>query len=147
MAFFREAKGISQDVEEGSNPNPIYNRISTKIHEAAEQFEAVNPSAKHPNVLVFITYDDFWDKDDLFGTITGNFEPDNEPPTLMFIKYSHGRIKDEKFQIHLYIWMYVLVTKSQPKGYSLFNVDDLHYRKLYQLFNFYPEKLTRHDLA
>src|SRR5713101_5796572 len=41
----------------GARPDPIFNRLTTRIHEAAGQFEAVNPARDYPNILVFANSD------------------------------------------------------------------------------------------
>lgn len=37
----------------GLRHDPIYNRLADRIHDAAKQFEAVNPDHEFPNVLIF----------------------------------------------------------------------------------------------
>jgi hypothetical protein len=37
----------------GLRHDPIYNRLADRIHNAANQFEAVNPDRQFPNVLIF----------------------------------------------------------------------------------------------
>ena len=134
LAFFCEVKGISQNVPSGVHADSIYNRITTKIHEAVQQFEAVNPTGAESNALAFVTDDDFWDEDDLIQTMKGTFDADNGSCDRIYIKYSQGRIKDEKYRIHLYIWMRAVFHRNQPRTYLLFSEDEHHYKALCQLF-------------
>src|SRR5213595_3426775 len=41
----------------GARPDPIFNRLTVHIHEAAKQFGAVNPDRGVPNVLIFTNSD------------------------------------------------------------------------------------------
>lgn len=118
LIFFCEVKSIARDdwMERsvaGAPPgrivirggdDPRFNRISNKIHEAIKQFEAVNPNSEYPNVLAFMNHDDMCGWLDLYGVVTGNFLAEGGKKYKIYDKYSEGRLKGEKFKIHLYIW-------------------------------------------
>lgn len=88
----------------GLRPDPIYNRLSNHIHEAAQQFNAVNPNHAYPNVLVFANSDRQCGAEDLRGVITGNFYARGGAVEPIYTQYSNGRIREEKFVIDAYIW-------------------------------------------
>lgn len=118
LAFFCEVKTIERDtwledkilnappltIVGGGRNDPTFNRIANKIHEASQQFEAVNPDSGYPNVLAFVNHDDYCGIRDLDSVLTGQFFADGGKLYSIYEKYSEGRIKEEKFQIHLYIW-------------------------------------------
>lgn len=104
LAFFCEVKTSGETVD-GYRNDPIFNRISNKIHEAVKQFDAVNPNLKYPNVLFFVNHDDICVFDDLVSVITGDLVADDGSRNDIYSKFSDGRIKEEKFRIHLFIWI------------------------------------------
>jgi len=89
----------------GARTDPIYNRLTGAIHKAVQQFDAVNKSRKHPNVLAILNHDDKCGFEDLIAIITGNFYAADGTAHPIFRKFSHGRIKNEKEKIHLIIWL------------------------------------------
>jgi len=86
LAFSCEIKTMQQDewldrqlakvppgtLAGGLRPDPTYNRISTHIHGAATQLDAVNAAGEYPNVLAFVNYDFEADSSDLGAVLTGN---------------------------------------------------------------------------
>lgn len=105
FVLYAEAKHVQEDNWEGGLRNdPIFNRLSNRVHEAAKQFAAVNPDYKLPNVLVFTNSDRLCSVQDLKCVLTGNQEIDSGPPEPMFKNISEGRIRDEKHSIDLYVW-------------------------------------------
>lgn len=105
FAFYCEIKEIAKDNWLGGDkPDPILNRISDDIHTAVKQFDSVNPELEHPNVLVFVNNDDRCGSLDLVGVLTGLLLTEGGGAVPIYLKYSHGRIKDEKNRIHLYLW-------------------------------------------
>lgn len=135
LVFFCEVKSIERDdwlkklvenappgviVAEGGK-DPRYNRISSKIHEASQQFNAVNPHQEYPNVLIFANHDRYCSWSDLISITTGNFFAEGGRTYPIYRKFSEGRIQEEKFQINLYIW-----------------IDDNNDERY--LFNFYEKK-------
>ena len=105
FAFYCEIKEIAKDDWlGGAKPDPVFNRISDDIHTAVKQFNSVNPDLEHPNVLAFVNNDDRCGSLDLIGVLTGHLLLDDGGAAPIYLKYSHGRIKDEKNLIHLYLW-------------------------------------------
>jgi len=151
LAFFCEVKTIKRDtwledqilnappltIVGGGRNDPRFNRISNKIHEASQQFQAVNPDSECPNVLAFINHDDSCTPSDLHSVLTGLFFAEGGSLHPIYTKYSEGRIRKEKFQIHLYIWM------DDFKGdYYVFNkADKRHLNSLCSYFGKKPESI------
>jgi len=67
----------------------LINRLTSHIHKAIKQFDAVNPHLESANVLAMVNLDDIYDSNDFFH-IVENYK---------------GWIENEKYRIHLYIWM------------------------------------------
>jgi len=88
----------------GVRQDPIFNRISNHIHEAAQQFSAVNPDRVCPNILVFANSDTHSDARDLDSVLTGLFRVKGGADEPIYKQYSEGRIQKEKHLIDLYIW-------------------------------------------
>lgn len=97
LKFLCEVKSIQGD--------SALNNISSKIHESAKQFRSVELSL--PNVLVFCNHhDNEWINSlDLRAVLTGNFYSENGERSKIYATYSDGRIKEEKYDIALYIWL------------------------------------------
>lgn len=151
FAFFCEVKGISRDgwldgqlekvpkgqLAGGLRPDPIYNRLSSKIHEAVKQFDAVNPGADLPNVLVLVNHDDLCDWKDLISVTTGKVLTDDGRSLDIFRKYSEGRIRDERWRIHLYIWL-----DDFKDDHKFFNMNATsHKEKLCEYFTVDPDTI------
>jgi hypothetical protein len=106
LVFFCEVKTISHDEwSDGARNDPVFNRISNKIHEAVQQFDAINPTLEYPNVLAFVNHDNMCDSLDLVAVTTGHFLSEEGGRHPIYLQFSEGRIKEEKFRIHLYIWI------------------------------------------
>ena len=88
----------------GSRADPTYNRLSSHIHNAVGQFDAINPTMEHTNVLAFVNGDDETDFTDLIQVLTGNAYCDNGEVVPMFRAYSEGKIREEKLRVQLYLW-------------------------------------------
>lgn len=105
LMAYCEAKHIQQDNwTSGLRPDPVFNRISNHIHEAAQQFTAVNPVHEYPNILVFANSDRMCDARDLDSVITGLFRVEGGKDEAIYTQYSEGRIREEKHSVDLYIW-------------------------------------------
>ncbi len=89
----------------GERNDPIFNRLTADIHEAVKQFDAVNGEQNYPNVLALVNHDDMSGINDLLGILTGNFYANDGTAHPIYRQFSHGRIKDEKGRIHLFIWL------------------------------------------
>lgn len=105
FAFFCEVKTISPDERWGILHDSTFNMLTNKIHTAIKQFNAVNPQLEYPNVLAFVNHDRRRGWMDLYGVLTGGSLADGGGHPLIYLKFSEGRIRDEKEQIHLYIWI------------------------------------------
>lgn len=104
FAFYCEVKEVAEDPWLlGERPDPIFNRLSDDIHEGVKQFDGVNCDLKHPNVLALVNNDRMCGSLDLLCVLTGHLLTKKgwEP---VYIKYSQGRIRDEKYRIDLYLW-------------------------------------------
>ena len=89
----------------GLRPDPIFNRISNAVHTAFKQFESVNSDHRMLNFLFLVNHDTSAKPEDLDRVLTGYENPlhGGFDPTCM--QFSQGRIREEKMQIDLYVWM------------------------------------------
>jgi len=126
----------------GGRPDPIYNRLANRVHEAVKQFDAVNPDFNYPNALVLMNFDDMSDFEDLIAVLTGHLPGLTEDYYPSFYEYSEGRIREEKFRIHLYIWIDVFRPqiqffevenpfKKRHGKFCLFNTTDSNHTKIF----------------
>jgi len=118
LAFYCEVKTAQEDewldkqlaaappltLVGGSRPDPTYNRVSSHVHNAVQQFDAVNPLTEVPNVLAIVNGDKGAGFTDLIQVLTGNAYCDSGNVVPMFREYSEGRIRDEQLRVHLYLW-------------------------------------------
>lgn len=119
VLFFCEVKTVARDewlkqqlnavppgtLAGGARKDPIFNHISNKIHEAVQQFDAVNSDLKYPNVLIFVNHDDQCNFLDLVAINTGYFLAESGRKYPIYLQFSEGQIREEKYRIHLYIWI------------------------------------------
>lgn len=117
LAFYCEVKTAQEDawletqiagVPDGSlgggvRRDPTYNRISSYVHDAVGQFNAANAECRYPNVLAIVNNDLEAGLSDLLAVLTGDAYTESGPIRL-FGRYSDGRIREEKYRIHLYLW-------------------------------------------
>ena len=99
----------------GERQDPIFNRLSKDIYDAARQFRAVNDSQEHANVLMLINQDALCSFEDLVSVLTGNFYDISGQIYPIYKKWSDGRINDSKRDIHLYIWLDSFSAKPIPR--------------------------------
>ena len=71
LAFYLEEKTLEPASLEWKRIDPIYQSIASHFHEAARQFESVNPDRSVPNVLSFTNLDPSRDVNYLFTSLTG----------------------------------------------------------------------------
>lgn len=126
----------------GSRPDPVYNRLTTHIHNAAKQFQAVNPDHKFPNVLVFANSDHHCGMTDLVSVLTGNFYSDSGSVDPIFKGFSEGRIREEKYLIDLYVWHNDFAGAKQTEQF-FWNEGSPHYQALCTLLGSNPENHKR----
>lgn len=129
----------------GVRRDPIYNRLSTHVHTAAKQFEAVNSSREYPNVLVFTSSDRHCKVGDLVSVLTGNFYAESGLIEPMFKQYSDGRIREEKHTIDLYVWHNDWPDAKHAEQF-FWNEGSPHYTTLCALFESDPAKQKRFAL-
>ena len=101
-----QLSGVVQgELAGGVRSDPIFNRLAADIYEAAGQFNAFNEDQNYPNVLALVNHDKNCGFDDLVSVLTGNFYSDSRKAYPIYRQFSHGRIKEKKDQIHLFIWL------------------------------------------
>jgi hypothetical protein len=119
FAFFCEVKTVAYDtwldkqlkdapeltLVGGLRKDPTFNRLTSHIHKAAKQFNAVNPNLDDANVLIFVNDDFHTDFYDLVGVITGCCYTTEGEVLPIYRNFSEGRIKRDKYRIHLYLWL------------------------------------------
>ena len=126
----------------GVRHDPRFNRLTTDIHEAVKQFDAVNPDLQHANVLIFVNnLDSNCRFLDLLSAITGNFFADTGESFPIYTAYSEGRIKNEKLRVHLYVWL-----DRDGKAYKFFpDLIGQHEKDLCSCFGKDPSDIPRLD--
>lgn len=166
FAFYCEVKCAQQDVwlddkimraPHGvvGRPDPTFNRLTAHIHKAIQQFNDVNPDMNYPNVIAFVNFDWGSDYNDLIGVLNGQFISDDGNNYPIYAQYSEGRIRYDKYRIHLYLWIDELLPGTQvytlngPRNncpvMMLFNIFD--YTHLSILCNYFnvEEPLVGHN--
>jgi hypothetical protein len=132
FAFFCEVKEIKKDNwANGVRSDPIFNRLTDDIHKAVKQFNSVNASLEHPNVLAFVNNDEQCGFLDLLGVLSGRLMLENGGSAPLYLKYSGGRIKIEKDLIHFYLWF----DAFKPQKILFNTIDTRHFDKLCNFFN------------
>lgn len=121
----------------GMRSDPIFNRLTKHIHEAVRQFDAVNDTRQHPNVLALVNYDPICGFPDLLAVITGNFYADDGGSYPIYRQYSEGRMKRDRVRVDLYLWF-----DSRGEHHFLFSrVDARHYSALCEWFGKDPDAI------
>lgn len=124
----------------GARNDPVYNRLTDDIHKAAKQFGAVNPKDMVPNVLVFVNHDSMCDRQDLVGVLTGDFVAEDGSAHRIYTKFSEGRIKKDKYRVHLYCW----VEDGRTRAYVFNNSHKDHRRVLCKLLSLDSKRIRSH---
>lgn len=114
----------------GARNDPIFSRLTKDIHEAAKQFDAVNKDQGHPNVVARVNHDDMCGFNDLLGILTGNFYANDGTAHPIYRQFSHGRIKDEKGKVHLFIW----IDDHKPDRFLFSQTEETHHAALCAAF-------------
>ena len=87
-----------------TRPSPTSNNLARQIESAVEQFDAVNPDHKLPNVLVIVNHAPGRTRSDLHVTLTGIQVPDG--PRLFTLKPDRQRqISEAAQRIDLFLWI------------------------------------------
>jgi hypothetical protein len=153
LKFFCEVKSIDVDswldkqldaapsgvVVGGLRNDPIYNRLTSDVHAAVKQFDAVNEDLNHPNVLALANHDKKCGFIDLIAVITGYALTNEGGPLPFFGKFSKGRIRLEKERIHLFIWK----DDFKPKQFLLSQSHTSHHDTLCNIFGINPNSIKQ----
>lgn len=100
-----ELKSIIDYEFYGERHDPTYNKIQNKIHEAAKQFESVNPDHFKPNIVFFINHSSMVGWQDLWYVLTGQATPPNQPTEPIDLRYLHRLTKKGDLTIiDYFIW-------------------------------------------
>ena len=143
--FYCEVKSISKDewlnqqlkspdpdgMAGGLRNDPTYNRLTADIHQAIKQFDAVNKDQKYPNVLSFVNHNHMCDNWDLISILTGNAYTNDGEILPIYRQFSHGRIKNERKNIHLFIWL----DDRKPDQLLFSQTNENHHAALCKMFN------------
>ncbi len=126
----------------GLRNDPIFNRLTSDIHKAVKQLDAVNNDQKYPNILVLVNHDDMCGFNDLLGILTGNFYDNNGKAHPIYQKFSHGRhIKDKKEKVHLFIWL----DDYKPDRLLFSQTDETHHAALCTAFGIQQNEIRQID--
>ncbi len=157
--FFCEVKSIEEDlwltkqinsaptgnIVESYRNTPVYNRLSSDVHTAVKQLDAVNPNISHPNVLTLVSHEKNCTIIDLIHVLTGNVKATDGSSFPLFQRYAGGRIRDEKMRIHLFIWIDNWSDSIDTKGFLFCDINKNHYLTLCRLFGKDPNSLEQVD--
>lgn len=121
----------------GLRSDPVFNRLTTHIHKARKQFDAVNQAEQLPNVLAFFNEDEHSGFLDLLAVATGNAYTEGGSTLPIYKVFSEGRVKNDLQAIHLVIWL-----DANKSHRFLFNtINDKHLMYLCSLFGFNHDNL------
>lgn len=121
----------------GLRDDPVFNRLTDDIHQAAAQFLAVNHYLSTPNVIVFVNHDSMCDEQDMVSVLTGQFLADNGTSHRIYTKFSEGRIKNEKLLIHLFGW----VEEGNFRALTFNQAHPVHFNTLCDLLSCDPANI------
>jgi hypothetical protein len=89
----------------GERPDPTYNKIQNKIHEAAKQLKTVNTGHSVPNIVFFINHTQKVGWQDLWYVLSGQATPPNQPTEPIDIRYLNRlKEKGDLEVIDYFIW-------------------------------------------
>jgi hypothetical protein len=153
LLFFCEVKSSQEDrfldmhlenVEGGQliggpRNDPIFNRLASDIHKATSQFDAVNGAWEVPNVLAIVNHDEMCGFNDLLAVVTGNFYVENGSAAPIYRQFSHGRIREEKRKIDLFIWL----DDHKPHRLLFSQTNECQHTKLLAVFGLSQDDITQ----
>jgi large subunit ribosomal protein L30 len=84
---------------------PYYRKLGSHIRRAAEQFGAVNPEHKLPNVLTIVTHCSDIERRDLLATIVGLPVPGSDRRIFMLSRKMQQQVMDAARLIDLFLWI------------------------------------------
>lgn len=126
------AEAAPGEIVGGARDDPTFNRLSSHIHKAVKQLNAVNPDREFPNILVMVSHDNASTRSDLYETITGYLLSSDGTHYPTMLRVSEGRIREDKQQIDLYIW---IDSNSGKTSYLPTSFHPEHSEKMKSLFN------------
>ncbi len=104
--FMCEVKSIDIDaIDKGIRHNTIYNSLTSKLHKAHKQFNSVNSNHFVPNVIVWVSHDLRINWHTFTNLMQGNIQVEGKLIRNLG-KFSNGRIKHEKLEIDMHIWLH-----------------------------------------
>lgn len=104
LHFYMELKTIKEDeFTNGIRNDPVFNRISSKIHIAFKQLIEINPDHLYSNIILFYNYDNSIDETYLDNIITDMFFAYDGSSHPIYKQFTR-RIKDERRLIDLFLW-------------------------------------------
>jgi hypothetical protein len=135
LQFFCEVKAV---VDKGDTENDtIPNQLTDDIHDAFKKFKDVNVCHAVPNVLAFVNRKITAGVDYLEDVLTGHWYMDNGNVYPFYVYYSDGRIKNEKSEIDLYLWL----EDGDKVKFRFTDASSTHFDHLCQLFGITPSKV------
>lgn len=123
---YSEIKSIVDYEFVGFRPDPSFNKIQKKIHEAVKQFAAYNPDHKVPNLLLFMNHFPYIRFGDLWTVLTGEVTPPSDRSDPIDVRYAIRLAqKNDLNYVDFIIWFDV------KKARALYLVkDDSDFKKL-----------------
>ncbi|KFI22276.1 hypothetical protein [Nitrosococcus oceani] len=125
----------------GSRNDLIFNRLASDVHQAISQFDAVNGEWEVPNVLALVNHDEMCGFNDVLAVVTGNFYAENGAAHPIYRQFSHGRIREEKRRIDLFIWL----DDYKPHRLLFSQTNEGHHAKLLAGFGLLQDDITQID--
>lgn len=121
----------------GVRKDPVFNRLTSHIHKARKQFDAVNPEEEKANLLTIYNEDRNYGFLDLLAVTTGNFYADDGTSHPIYKNSSEGRAKADIEKIHLFIWL----DAHKPHRFSFNPKNSKFQSELCSIFGFNPNEL------
>lgn len=88
----------------GMRYDPIFNRLSRHMANAAKQFDAVNPQRTAINILAFVNHDDASNFGDIRETVTGYFHAADGRRIASMLKLANRRLLEPRRKIDAILW-------------------------------------------
>jgi hypothetical protein len=126
----------------GLRPDPIFNRISNAIHTAFKQFESVNSDHMLLNFLLLVNHDTSAKPEDLDRVLTGYENPRMGLFEPTCVQFSEGRIREEKNQVDLYVWLGLKNGRIPSREYRVLGNPSTHGR-VCELLKIDPAKVKK----
>lgn len=84
---------------------PFYRKLGSHVRDAAQQFDAVNPNHKLPNIMVFVCHCPDIERRDLIATIAGLPVPDSNRRIFMLGRKMQEQVVTAARRIDLFLWI------------------------------------------